>query len=351
MLDHCILDSQVLSMFGYFIVYKDNEIFKNGIEEILGLYRLALEKNSDLFWDIIISTKDEFANNENLMWNVKSKTPNTVPNDYYDATMMYMRHIGDTLELSTKLEISELYAVIKIAQNEKPDYENIRKTSFGVILNNILEKKILLQILKTYPINIKLSDWRNIAYHHTYRVDGDKITCCYGKANKTFLLTIEELHKYAAQIITSCNTIDIARRIFLLDNMKSLNNKVAESSKPTDRIPMKVSQLNTTFLTQGFSITDFRITDSVSEITLKDLKNNGVLSDEQIKMRKIHVTQFLYPLWVKIPNTILRIRYSNCSEETNLIVSVQDNICEDIDKGDMELAYLALHISIEQGYI
>lgn len=350
-LDNYILNDQILSMFGYFMIYTNNEIFKNGINEILSLYWSAFEKNADLLWDIIISAKDVFANNENLMWNVKAATPNLVPDDCYDATMIYMRHIGDTLELSEKIEINELYAVIKIVQNESFDYDSIRKASFGITISNILDKKKLMRVLKTSPVDIKLSDWRNIAYHHTYHVEGKGITCYYGKANKSFSLTIEELRDYAAQIITSCNAMDIARRVFLFDNIEILADKLDGSLKPIDRTPMKVSQLNTTFLTQGFLILDYKITDSVSEIVVEDLKNNGNLSDEQIQMRKIHSTQFLYPLWKNIPNPTLRIKYCDYHKEIILIVSVHDEICKEIASGDKGLPYLALNFTIECGYI
>lgn len=350
-LDNYILNDQILSMFGYFMIYTNNEVFKNGINEILSLYWSAFEKNADLLWDIIISTKDEFANNENLMWNVKVATPNSVPDDCYDAAMRYMSHIGDTLELSAKIEINELYAVIKIVQNESFDFDSIRKASFGITLSNILDKKKLMRVLKTSPVDIRLSDWRNIAYHHTYHVDEKRITCYYGKANKSFSLTIEKLRDYAAQIITSCNAMDIARRIFLFDNIEILADKFDGSLKPIDRTPMKVSQLNTAFLTQSFLILDYKITDSVSEIVVEDLKNNGNLSDEQIQMRKIHSTQFLYPLWEKFPNSTLRIKYCDYHKEIILIASVQDEICKEIASGNKGLPYLALNLTIECGYI
>lgn len=293
----------------------------------------------------------EFANSENLMWNVKTSTPNSVPADCYDATMMYMRHIGDTLELSAKLEINELYAITKISQNESFDYKNICKTSFGVNINNLLAKEKLLHVLKTFPIDIKLSDWRNIAYHHTYYVDGKEITCYYGKANKSFCITIDELRSYVAQIITSCNTIDIARRIFVFDNMESLASKIDNLQTPKDRVPMIISQLNTTFLTQGFLIVDYNVSTIASEIVLRDLKNDGSLSEEEIRMRKIHSSQFLYPLWCKLPNNTLRMQYCNNDKVITFAASIQDEVCEKIANGVRGLSYLAAHLTIEQGRI
>lgn len=53
------------------------------------------------------------------------------------------------------------------------DYEKIRKQDFGVIINNILDKDLLQSVLRIEPCGMKLSDWRNIAYHHTYALRDD----------------------------------------------------------------------------------------------------------------------------------------------------------------------------------
>ena len=60
------------------------------------------------------------------------------------------------------------------------DYEKIRKQDFGVIINNILDKDLLQSVLRIEPCGMKLSDWRNIAYHHTYALrDDGNIDCTY----------------------------------------------------------------------------------------------------------------------------------------------------------------------------
>lgn len=43
---------------------------------------------------------------------------------------------------------------------------------------------MLQSVLRIEPCGMKLSDWRNIAYHHTYALrDDGNIDCTYGKGN------------------------------------------------------------------------------------------------------------------------------------------------------------------------
>lgn len=69
-----------------------------------------------------------------------------------------------------------------------------------------------------------MSDWRNIAYHHTYSIDNTgSIKCTYGKENKNVIvLSMQELENYAHKIIRSANALYIGRCIFLFDYIDSM---------------------------------------------------------------------------------------------------------------------------------
>ena len=91
------------------------------------------------------------------------------------------------------------------------DYEKIKKQDFGVVINNVITKGILQPVLVTEPSGMKLSDWRNIAYPHTYSIDNTgSIKCTYGKENKNVIvLSMQELENYAHKIIRSANALYI----------------------------------------------------------------------------------------------------------------------------------------------
>ncbi len=279
------------------------------------------------------------------MWNVKKDTPNIVSEDIYDATIQYMKHLGETLELAVKTELMELYALILISLNKDFEYSMIRKLNFGVIINNILSQGFLKDILCTSPpVEIKLSDWRNISYHHSFYIEGSKIRCVYGKDQKSFTISLEQLKQYTAEIIRDSNIIDIGRRIFLFDNMECLSGKFSSTTMTHDRDMMKIGQLKTSLLTQGFQIVESSNKESTSEIVVVDLRNNGELNKDELIMRKIHSTQFLYKLWQEVPNDIIKLVYCDAKGTRLFSVWVPKEICIEIDSGLQDLSYMASHL-------
>lgn len=342
-------DSQILSIFGYVILYGNDNVFKNSLEEVLQIYQTAFETDEMSLYEIIFFSSEEFGQKENMMWNVKSNTPNKVSDDIYEATFAYMKHIGDTLELAFKMEIQEICALLRIIQHKDIDYEKIKKVNFGSTINNIIEQGRLIQILKTSPISIKLSDWRNIAYHHTYSIEKNKIICFYGKEKNKFVVSIDELKEYTSQIIRACNSMDLARRIFLYDNIDKFSEVASRyiESESTDRTIMKISQLKTSLLTQGFLIRDYKVDEYVTQVIIQDLRNDGNLNDEELKMRHIHAIQFFYIIYMKLPNNILRILYSNANEEIQFQASVKGDVCKKVAEGVYGIPYLIFNVVIE----
>lgn len=112
------------------------------------------------------------------------------------------QHIGSILEVSAKHNVQELYALICLFCGKNVDYEKIRKQDFGVVINNILSIGMFDSILKVEPYGMKLSDWRNISYHHTYSINEDgTVLCKYGKEYpKSIQMPMEELEQCAHKI-------------------------------------------------------------------------------------------------------------------------------------------------------
>lgn len=342
------MQSYFLSIFSFIAIYYTDSSFAQGLLEILMCYRKAYSSNTEQVKNIVSATADLMGQKENLMWTVKSNTPNEISRDIHDATYSYMKHIGDVLEISAKHEIVELYAVLEISLGNDIDYEMIRKRDFGVIIQSILDKNCFIKILKTFPNNIKLSDWRNIAYHHTYEIQSDKIKCYYGKKGSNFEISLAELQNYSIAVIKSCNIIDIARRIFLLDNYEIVSNINKDLISVHDRDVMRVGQLRTAFLGQGFKLIDLNINDECEEAMIVDLETNLELSDEKKLQRQIHCTQFLYNIWVEFPAKRISIVYCDNTEKGRFRYSIEGVICQKISKGLIEFAEMFKFITIEK---
>lgn len=342
------MQSYFLSIFSYLVVYNADNAFSQGLFEVLQVYRKAYSVDPNQVKNIILATVNLMGQKENLMWTVKSNTPKEIPDDIHEATYKFMKHVGDVLEIGTKHKIIELYAILEISLGRSVDYETIRKRDFGVIVQSILDKKYFENILKTFPNDIKLSDWRNIAYHHTYEIQNETIKCNYGKKGNSFEISFDELRKYAAKVIKSCNIIDIARRIFLFDNNDIFADMDENLISVHDRDVMKIGQLRTSFLGQGFKLVDIKVNDEYEEAIIVDLETGVASTDDDKLKRRIHCTQFLYNMWMEFPAKRICIVYCEDNEVELFRFSIEGAICEDVSKGIMEFSQMVRYVKIEK---
>lgn len=342
-------DDQILSIFSYIVLYHSDEIFTQSLAEIVDCYRKAYLNESNQVGEVIISTADIMGQKENLMWTVKSNTPNVVSEDIHEATYSYMKHIGDCLEIGLKYKIYELCAMVDISCNHNIDYGNILNTNFGMAVQRLIDKDKFKKILITEPNGIKISDWRNIAYHNKYDILDSKIICKYGKKGCNFVISLDELRDYAGKIIKACNVIDIARRIFIFDNRKIFEEHLNEDTVHVhDREVMKIGQLKTSMLSQGFKLATCQVNQNCIEAHIQDLRRSDILTDDEKLKREIHCTQFLYNIWIKFPTEIVKIIYYNSAGNSLYEYSVNNSICQDIANGKQEFLNLFRFISIKK---
>ncbi|MBN2878217.1 MAG: hypothetical protein JXN65_01180 [Clostridia bacterium] len=339
--------AELLSAFEFIIRYHYDEIFKNGLLEVLTCYRQAIAKDKALALDIICATLFDFSQKENMMFSVRKNVDNIDGSNLFEHTMQIMKHIGEILEIGTKHLVSELWAMLKIEEEAMPDYEKIRALDFGIITQNILDKNRFYQILKTEPISIRLSDWRNIAYHHTYRIMDESIICFYGKKGDSFSINIKDLEKYTHKIVRSSNILNIARSIVVFENLESIKkhkNKPSDISNIYFRDDLLYENLRVGLLSQSFLLDKVEISSKKASITIIDLLCSNVDNDTD-KKRRIHSTQFLYEVWRVYNKAKLEVKYSTVQDGVCFISSIDSNVCKKIGNGEKEISYLAEHLN------
>ena len=344
--------AEMLSVFEFIIRYHHDETFMQFLQEVLTTYRVALERNSENVMQIFCDSLFDFSQKENMMWTVRENVKQVNSDDYDESVIRYLKHIGDTLEIGTKHIIAELYAIVLIADGKTPDYEKIQRFDFGVNVQNILAQGKFQGMLLTDPINIKLSDWRNIAYHHTYRIiDKDTIVCTYGKKQQTFSISFDELLQYTYQIVKASNILNIARSIFVYDyDEKIADYRSAHGHTPVRFRPSILEEnLRTSMMSMGFYLSKVEVNDNTAVAVITDLRNNGGLGrDEQI-MRHIHASQFLYHLWNTYRKKEVCINYNSASGRFIFSCSVAGSVCERIGRGGKELSHMAQFVSFDYG--
>ena len=115
-----------------------------------------------------------------------------------------------------------------------------------------------------------------------------------------------------------------------------------------DRDVMKIGQLRTAFLGQGFKLVDIKINKENEEAIIVDLESDIDLANDVKLKRRIHCSQFLYNIWVEFPAKWISIVYCENNEVRILKYSVDGLICEKVSKGLMEFSEMIRFVIIER---
>ena len=348
-LQEYVTSSEILSVYEYVVKYNHDTDFSATLHRVLSCYRDAYNVNPEYTLELMLSTREDFSQKENMMWTVRQQAPSRLSEDFYDTVMAWFNYIGQSLEIGVKHIIFELYALIRIINGKSVDYEKIRKCEFGMIINNIIQEGYFEDILKTKPVEIKLSDWRNIAYHHTYKIEKSAIICTYGKQRLSFKIHLEQLLQYTHQIIRASNLLNIGRCIYVFDNLSKIrNHSNVKYGSIEFRKDMLINQLKISLSSQGFYLERIEEDAFQMNAVLYDMKNNGMLSKSEEKERKIHSSQFAYNFWIVFLKNKISIEYCDWQGKELFISSINGDVCKKIKEGKEELSYLAKHIELKK---
>lgn len=335
-------DGILLSSFEFFIRYNYDMVFSQEVKTITDCYKNANIKFNQKSWDVILSTYSIMIEDENKMWSIKKNKINLQEDDIYEKMVRIFQFIGNCLEVSVKHILQELYALIHLLNKGNVDYDKIRKQDFGVIINNILDKGMLQSVLLVGPCDMKLSDWRNIACHHTYSLDSNgDINCTYGKGNSNQIkISMQELEEYLHKLIRSSNILNISRSIFLFDFIDDIPIE-AQSENVSLRQSIIVEQFRISLLSQEFQLGKITLDDNKVELDFHDLSLNC-----NQKNRIIHCSQLLLNTWNIWERNQIYINYFDNINKKICCVYVDGEVCKDIYEGKKEISYLAEQFQI-----
>jgi len=280
--------SSLLLSYEFIMRYSEDNLFEKGVKDVISHYRNALNTNRYTTINILLSKRDYFVDSENKMWNIRNDKPR-LGKELFDNVMEYFRYTGSSLEISVKGIICELYALHRIINNCKVNYKYIFEDKFGHNINLLLEAGCFEDILILKPHNFKLSDWRNLAMHHSYSVEKDMVALYFDKANKNIVkVSYDEFERYVYQVTRSSNILNIARCIFVYDNMNIIskhNNKEILDNKFRDE--MIFNNIKISLLCKGFKLINIFRDDYGLKVELQDLQkciydNNYIRQREDI---------------------------------------------------------------------
>ena len=344
-------EAKLLSVFEFTVRYHYDESFPAEMEWVLKIYREAFARNARITAEVVSNDVDSFTQKENIMWSI-NKQKLSDDKDPEETAIYLLRHIGDVLEIATKHLTVELWSLIQIIENNKTDCDLTRKLDFGVVVNNIISKGYLSDMLLIGPNSLKISDWRNVAYHHTYRfINQNKIICTYGKKQNIIEITLEELNKYAHKIIRMANVMSMARSCFLYDYSEQLSvaadEEIVEEGVLSLRTPMVIEGVRISLLSQGFYLesVDEKESEVIGRIT--DIGIGDTTSVEKKRSRWIHASQFLVYIWSIAPREKVIIEYYTQDKNLEFICSVNGEMCDQVYNQKVPLKTMAAYVDMQ----
>lgn len=249
-----------------------------------------------------------------------------------------LRNIGAIIEGLIKPYSKVFIHNVKIANGVETTPYHINSLNFGVIVNELIEKSDCSDLFVLTSKKIPLNHWRNIAYHHSARIENNKVMCWYGKSSNLQYIrfTKEDLLQIVHDIYKIYTVLNLAHTLFFVDNI----NEILKFSPP-DEVREEADLLN--FIvglnSQGFEIVKFDKNDKEAIVVIRDV------SEMPTYKRLSHVSQFIFQLWIITHSNQLIIEYHDNKNTPCFRLSSNSEICEKVYSGDLD--ELVLHKTME----
>ena len=247
-----------------------------------------------------------------------------------------LRNIGDIIEGLTKPYLKVLLHQIKIVNRIKTSFENIDSLDLGQTVDELIQKSSYADLFMQSPWNIRLNHWRNIAYHHSARIENNDIICWYGKAPniKEIRLSRNELLQVVHTVFKVYKSLKLAYTLFFVDNIKEID-RLSTSLEIEVRGEVKFLNFAVGLASQGFEVVEYKKSSDEAKLVVKDVSN---LNPDK---RRLHASQFLFPLWLLTRSKGVIIEYREKNNTPNLLLSINSTTCEKIYNGELEPLTLA----------
>jgi len=250
-----------------------------------------------------------------------------------------LRNIGDIIEGVTKPYLKALLHQIKITTGIKVTLEEIDSLDLGTIVRELIQTSGYADLFMPPPWKIRLNQWRNIVYHHTAKIENNKIVCWYGKApnTKKIQLSRNELLQVLYTILNVYRALKLADSLFFVDNIKEIN-KFSPSAEVRDEA--EFLNFTASLASQGFEIVKYEKNPDEAKVVVRDVSNMDP------DKRRVHASQFLFPLWVITQSKKVIVEYWEKNNTPNLLVSTNSTICEKIYNEESKRSTLAERMAI-----
>lgn len=292
----------------YLSVYKEDPDSLKLIDNILDVFNGAKEKNKILAIKSYAQWMPEITQSISRFWSLHNNQKKLHQLCIEDFVEESLHVIGQTIEGLSKSFFKLILQLNKIKRNEHFDIAVIKQKDLGVVIDELINTSELSELLILQPHDIRLNQWRNIAYHHNSKIVNNEIFCSFNKSGEVFefKITRQELSEILKRILLIFKLMRISETIFGFDNLERVQSEISKLDKTSINIreDAKLLDFYSGIESQGFKIVELKTSEKKSTLILKDLEPYG-----DFTRRAIHSSQFLYSLWLFTESEYLQVEY------------------------------------------
>lgn len=219
------------------------------------------------------------------------------------------RLIGALIESTIQPFLKELYCLALVANGMPVDPPVVLVTDFGRVVGQLEKLLGSSDFVSPPPWNVRLNQWRNIAQHHSYMIEGEIIVALYGKAEprRRIEITRDELFSVAKELIRRLGAMKSSRELTTLNYLDELRPLLPKADRDIYCI---ATELGAAFATQGFTLIELKEADGLVVAGFVDA------APQAGPLRHIHCSQFIIPIANRFPGTAIEV-HLHASDENN----------------------------------
>ncbi|NQX40777.1 hypothetical protein SAMN05421820_104182 [Pedobacter steynii] len=243
-----------------------------------------------------------------------------------------LKVIGQVIEGMIKPYLRVLVQINRIRSRKTISFSEIEGKDLGILVDELLNTKIMDELLIIGVHGIRISQWRNIAYHHNSRLDGGRIFCWCKKdgGNYEFELSRDELADVMIRAINIFSILKLSHTFFIFDNLEQIRTYKIEH--PMLREEVMLLDFTVPINSKGFEILDLKVSTKKAILVVRDMDSYSDFDKQAVESITL-----LYNLWYYSRSTHLRVEYCLFSDELYQVA--------EIDSSHFEAATQAIKLS------
>jgi hypothetical protein len=323
------------------IKLKKDTLLLETFEKCLDIYRKAKNKDQLKCFELMAFWLNDIEECISRFWTIYSLEQDKSILQNEEMVFECFRNIGDIIEGLSKPFLKSLLSQKKLIDENHVNLSQLNHYDLGKIVDELIKHTNCQQLFMPLPWSIRLSHWRNIAYHHNYKLKEKNIICWYGKGIKKNKFTIHknEILMINRKVSDCFIVLKLAYDIFFIDNTNNIE-KFLLNGKLNIRFEALFIIIAAGIASQGFEILDFEKNSENAKIIVKDMTNLDPLE------RSVHASQFLYSLWLVTKSENMRVEYWERDGNPKYSFETRSDICELIYNGDKDFCELANKMKI-----